>query len=256
MRRRSGGNCPSYTVNLNSGLAVILMGVRNKASVRTKAARIAGVRRWISDKDNQREWNQRFNEILRGYYEGLDFSISAILGDDQLSKRVATRIRAHVDPDVTLFLNEEKKARGIKKKNQLETAIAGLRAARDIETELCNKDLASELVLLADKYSQALQRCKPAFGTKRRGRDRDQSMLCLFQNFLESKLQHPVTNKTIANLVNAGFHADDNLKQKAVNEDVIRKNLAHFKRNNPLWQNEIAPAFARNFQPPDQPETK
>src|ERR1035438_4147121 len=34
------------------------------------------------------------------------------------------------------------------------------------------------------------------------------------------------------------------LKQKVVDEDVIRKNLAHFRRNNPLWHNEIAPAFA------------
>jgi hypothetical protein len=229
------------------------MGVRNKASARTKAAR--SVRRWISDKDNQSEWNQRFKKILRGYYEGSDSTIFAILSNDQLSELVATQIRMYVDPDVTLFLTEEKKAYGIKKQKQLETAISGLRAARDIETELRNKDLASRLDLLADKYSQALQQCKPAFGTKRRGRDRDQSILCLFQDFLESELQHPVTNKTIANLVNAGFHADDNLKQKAVNEDVIRKNLAHFKRNNPLWQNEIAPAFARNFQPPDQPET-
>jgi hypothetical protein len=232
------------------------MGARNKASVRTKAARIAGVRRWISDKDNQRQWNQRFKKILREYYEGSDSTISAILSDDHLSELVGMQIRMYVDPDVTLFLNEEKKARGIKKKNQLETAIAGLRAARDIETELCNKDLASELDLLADKYSQALHRCKPAFGTKRRGRDRDQSMLCQVQNFLESALLYSATNKTIANLVNAGFHADGNLEQKTVNEDVIRKNLAHFKRNNPLWQNEIAPAFARNFQPPDQPETK
>jgi hypothetical protein len=81
-------------------------------------------------------------------------------------------------------------------------------------------------------------------------------MLCLVQHSVESSLQHRVTNKTIANLVNAGFHADGNLKQKAVDEDSIRKNLAHFKRNNPLWQNEIAPAFARNFQPPEKPETK
>jgi hypothetical protein len=232
------------------------MEVKKKASVRTKAARIAGVRRWISDKDNQRQWNQRFKKILRGHHEGSDSIISAILSDDRLSELVGTQIRMYVDPDVTLFLNADKKARGIKRKNQLETAIAGLRAARDIETELCNRDLASELDLLADRYSQALQQCKPAYGTKRRGRDRDQSMLCLVQHSVESSLQHRVTNKTIANLVNAGFHVDGNLKQKAVDEDSIRKNLAHFKRNNPLWQNEIAPAFARNFQPPEKPETK
>lgn len=211
------------------------MGLTNKARRNAKAARTARARHWISDKENQAEWNQKFKKILKADHEGTDSVISAILSNDQLSQLVATRIRMYVDADVALCLNEQTRADGIKYRNRLETDIAALRAARDMETERRNKGLALELGSLVDIYSHALEQCKQAFGTKRRGRDRDHSILCECKRFLESQLQHPVTNNALASLVNAGFDADGNSAKEPVTEEHIRKNLTHFKRRNPFW---------------------
>ena len=136
------------------------------------------MRHWISDKENQREWNQRFKKIRKAHYEGSDSVISAILTNEQRSE-VATQIRMYIDPDVTLFFNEKKKADGIKKKNRIETAIASLGAAREISRERGMVISAFELGLLPDKFSHALQPWKPAFGTIRRaGIETSQCFAC------------------------------------------------------------------------------
>ena len=48
---------------------------------------------------------------------------------------------------------------------------------------------------------------------------------------LESQLQQSVTNVTLANLVSAGFEADQS--EAFADEEQIRKNLAYFERTNP-----------------------
>jgi hypothetical protein len=200
---------------------------------------------WIADKENQRKWNSEFMRILRRDYSNSDASISAILRDKLLSEGCATRVRSYVDKRVALCLNQQTKARGIKHKKQLEIAIAGLGVASCLLINRGNQGLATSLGVIADEFSRELGRCKQAFGTKRRGRDRDHSILYECHSFLESKLRRPVTNKTLAHLVTAGFEADGNHLKEFVTEEEIRKNLAHFKTKNPLWRNSVDPRFLR-----------
>lgn len=208
---------------------------------------------WIADKENQKKWNGQFMGILRRDYANSDATVSAILGDKRLSERCATRVRSYVDKRVTLCLNQQTKARGTKHKKQLKIAIAGFRAAACLLMDRGNQGLAASLGVLADEFSKELGRCKQAFGTKRRGRDRDHSILYECHSFLESELRRPVTNRTLASLVTAGFEADGNHLKEFVTEEEIRKNLAHFKSKNPLWRNSLDP---RLWQLVSDQETK
>jgi len=196
---------------------------------------------WIADKENQRKWNDHFIRILRRDYANSDATISAVLRNKKLSDRCATRVRSYVDNRVTLSLNKQSKDRGIKRKKQLEVAIAGLRESASLLIDRGNQGLAASLGVLADKFSEELERCKQAFGTKRRGRDRDHSILYECHSFLESELQRPVTNRTLASLVTAGLEADGNRLKEFATEEEIRKNLAYFKSKNPLWRNSLDP---------------
>jgi len=143
-------------------------------------------------------------------------------------------------------LNAQTKARGVKYIKKLKTAIVGLRAAIELYMDRGNQELALQLAKLADELSEGLGRCKQAFGSKRRGRDRDHSLLCQCRAFLRSELQQSITIRTLANLVNAGCEADGISFKDPVTEEQIRKNLAHFKRNNPLWRNDIDPVSSRD----------
>jgi len=224
-----------------------------------KARRLSAARRparipsWISDKENQRRWNEQFIGIIKRDYANSDAVISAILNDERLSKLCATKIRSYVDKDVTLSLNAQTKARGVKYIKRLKIAIEGLRAAIELSMDRGNEERALQLGKVADELSQGLGRCKQAFGRKRRGRDRDHSLLYQCQAFLKSELQQSITIRTLANLVNAGYEADGISLKDPVTEEQIRKNLAHFKRNNPLWRNVIDPGFQQRFK---EPETK
>jgi hypothetical protein len=208
---------------------------------------------WISDTENQRKWNERFRAILKRDYENSDDAIRAILSDVYFCDLCATKIRSYVDKAISAWLNMQKKNRGAKIKRQLELAIAGLQAAKEICEQQGNQPVALNLGILAKEFSQALARCKLAFAVKRRGRDRDHSILDECRGFIQKTLAHSVTNKTLANLVNAGYETDDNLPTEPVTEEQIRKNLANFTRNNPFWRNEIDPRFHQRFS---DPETK
>jgi len=223
------------------------MDMEHKPTGRSKK-KVGTVRRaqkpsWIADKENQRKWNGQFVGILKRDYANSDATISAILRNKPLSERCATRVRSYVDKRVAPWLNQQTKARGIKHKKQLEIAIAGLGVASCLLINRGNQGLATSLGVIADEFSRELRRCKHAFGTKRRGRDRDHSILYECHSFLESKLRRPVTNKTLAHLVTAGFEADGNYLKEFVTEEEIRKNLAHFKTKNPLWRNSVDPRF-------------
>jgi len=208
---------------------------------------------WISDTEDQRKWMDRFKAILKRDYENSDPTILSILSDVQLCDLCATKIRGYVDKAVSVWLNAQKKVKGAKRKKQLETAIAGLHAAMEFYEEQGNQALAINLGIVAKDLSEALGRCKFAYGVKRRGRDRDHSLALMSAGFLKRSLAHSVTMKTLANLVNAGFETDENLPEEPITEEQIRKNLAKFKRNNPFWRNEIDPRFHQRFS---DPETK
>lgn len=218
-----------------------------KTGRRTRATRRTGIATWISDKENQRKWNDQFRATLKRNYENLDPVIPTILSDDGLTELCATRIRSYVDKDVTHRLNEQTKSRGVNHRKRLETVVAGLRAVSDPSINRGNQKLAADFDTRADQYSQELGRCRQAFATKRRGRDRDHGILDECRSFLEKRLRQPVTHVTLANLVNAGYEVDGNSPKESITEEQIRKNLAHFKRNNPSWRNEIDPRFQKFF---------
>jgi hypothetical protein len=224
-----------------------------KTGNRTRAMGRAGIANWISDNENQRKWNGQLKAVLKRDYSTSDSAISTILSDDRLSERCATRLRFYVDKEVTLRLNVQTKARGVKHRKELEVALAGFRVASALEIRRGNQKLAADLDALADEYLQELGRCRQAFATKRRGRDRDHGILDECHSFLESSLQQPVTHKTLANLVNAGYEVDGNLPKEPITEEQIRKNLAHFKQNNPAWRNDIDPRLHKLLP---EPETK
>jgi hypothetical protein len=90
--------------------------------------------------------------------------------------------------------------------------------------------------MLADEFSLVFGRCKAAFATKRHGRDRDHSFLLECQSFLRKGLGRSVSYVTLANLVNAGYEVEGDPPNEPITEEEIRKNLANFKRNNPLWR--------------------
>jgi hypothetical protein len=213
----------------------------------------ARVPAWIRDKARQSKWNNEFIAILKRDYQGSDATISAILSDELLSQRCATRIRSYVDKGVTLRLNLERKARGAKTTQQLKTAIAGFDAAIDLHANTPRQELVPALRAVRENLSQALGRCKKAFATKRHGRDRDHAILYECYSFLQAELEQPVTYVTLANLVNAGFDAGGSPSTELIDEEKVRKNLANFKRNNPLWSNELAPRLKPLLV---EPETK
>ena len=190
---------------------------------------------WIIDKEDQRKWNGQFIRILKKDYLNSDSAISSILSNERLSQICATKVRSYVDKNVTICWYKQSKARGAKYKEQLKIAIGGLRAAIALCAIRGNQESASSLGMLADEFSRALGRYKQAFATKRHGRDRDHSFLFECRSILQKELRQPVTYVTLANLVNAGYEADESPLKEPVSEEQIRKNLANFKRNNPLW---------------------
>ena len=213
-----------------------------RGQIMTKNKRRTGSRKgvripsWIADTQNQKQWNDRFLAVLKRDYARSDSTISAILGDKRVSEFCATKIRSYVDKDVTIWWYAESKARGTKFKEKLKLAIGGLRAAIVLCTIRGDKKSVSSLGKLAEKFSLHLGRCKRAFATKPHGRDRDHSFLLECQAYLQKKLGRRVTYATLANLVNAGYEADGNPLKKPITEEHIRKNLANFRRNNPLWR--------------------
>ena len=212
---------------------------RNRASV---DARIPA---WIQDTSDQSRWNDQFIEILKRDYSNTDHSIAVILSDSRLAQVCATKIRSSVDKNFSIYLYKERKARGTKTKKQLETVVEGLRTAIGLCKNGGKQEFLLPLGVLADEFSQQLARCKEAFATKRHGRDRDHAILCQCHSFLEKELGRPVTYPTLTNLVNAGYEADENSPKEPIDEDLIRRNLANFKRNNALWH-----LFGSTEQPP------
>jgi hypothetical protein len=220
---------------------------------RTVARKVAPLPGWINDKANREEWHGRFIRLLDRKYRNLDSTISAILDNDDLAQICGVKIRSYVDKSVTIYLYQGRKAREAKHKKQLEIAIAGMNAAVGLYTERGNQAEATYLGALAIELSGELGRCKQAYATKRHGRDRSHLALYECHLFLESRLGRPVTYVTLATLLDAGYEAEGIPPKKTITEDHIRKNLAAFRRNNPLSSNEID---RRMVVPPSHPATK
>ena len=216
---------------------------------RKAARKVAPLPGWVKDTANQREWNERFVGVLKANYENLDPTVSLILGDEKLAQICAVKVRSYIDERTTAWLYGQRKARGAEQKKQLETAIAGMNTAISLYTDRGDQQVANYLDFIAIELSGALGRCKTAFATKRHGRDRAHSILSECQSFLESALGRSVAYATLATLVNAAYEANGKALEEPVTEEHVRKNLAAFRRNNPLWCNNIDPGASAPVDP-------
>lgn len=197
-------------------------------------------------------WGDRLIAILKRDYKNLDAVIAAILKDDEVAQTCAAKIMVYVDKGFTDQLYGERKARGARHKKQLEIAIRGIKEAIGIYRELGREQEAVYLSSFVIELSGRLGRSKEAFGTKRHGRDRSNLALFDCQLFLESALRQRITYATLANLVTAGFEAHGELPKEPITEEMLRKNLEHFKRRNPV----AAALAAQNYPRNTAPETK
>jgi len=194
---------------------------------------------WINDTANRAEWNGRFIEILKRDYGNSDSTILAILSNEELVQYCPEKIRCYANKEATIWLYEQRKARGAVFKRRLEIAIAGMQVAIDFYTDQGNQAAVMVLRRLGTELLEKLDLCKVAFATKRHGRDRAHSILSECHLFLEARLGQTVSFVTLANLVNAGYEADGNIPKEPITEEHIRKNLTLFKCNNPLWHSAI-----------------
>lgn len=224
-----------------------------KAGTRTvRRTKRPGRPAWADDQANQEAWAKRFTAILRNT-GGDDGTISAILGDPNLSRMCAVRIRSYVDEGSGDWLNHQRKTRRHKHKKLLECAIEGLNAAIDLLQDSGDQQGTQYLAVLALQFSAALGRSKQAFSVKRHGRDCPHSTLYEARAYLEARLGRDVTYPALADLVNAGYEADGRAPQHPVTEEQIRKNLTYFKRRNPIYCDLVARRYS---QLSSQSETK
>ena len=139
--------------------------IMTKTKRRTGTISRARMPSWNNDKENQRKWNGQFIGILRQSYLDSDSAISALLGNERLSQICATKIRSYVDKSATNWWYGQSKARGVKHRKQLETAVGGLREAIVLCVNRGHQESASSLGMLADKFSRALGRLLTRSGT-------------------------------------------------------------------------------------------
>jgi hypothetical protein len=191
--------------------------------------------KWVDDPVDQQEWSDRFLEILRKDYASSDRTVAAILSDGRLSKVCAIKIRSYVNKEFTAYLYAQRKARGTDTTNRLELTVRGLNAGISLSRNGGKQEFIATLEPPLRYYSKALDNCKEAFATKRHGRDRDHGILQECHTFLEQRLGQAVTYATLATLVNAGYEANGDLPEEPIDEGLVGRNLANFKKRNPFW---------------------
>jgi hypothetical protein len=212
--------------------------------------------KWLDDKNNQKDWINRFKCILDATYANSDPTISAITSNDRLVAQCAMKIRCYVDKDITALLYKMRRERGIAHKKKLENAIAGMRASAELFIERGNNAMAMFVGSLATDFSGELGRAHLAFQTKRHGRDHAHSSLWECRFYLEGVLDRKVTYATLATLVNAGHEADSKPRKDPITEEHLRKNLSAFARNNPDWMKLLHDRYRMIRPPRTAPETK
>jgi len=200
-----------------------------KTRKRARAAKRSRKPVWITDEKNQEKWNGRFIRILE--QDDIDPIISTLLSNKWLSQLCATRIRSYVDKAFTDWWYGESKARGIKHKQQLETAIGGLRVASVLCSNKGNQKLASRLGALAAEFLLELAQCKHAFATKRHGRDRDHSLLLECRAFLQRELGRPVGYPIHADEMQCAITAVTRQQHKHLGEKVCEFQCSPFSRS-------------------------
>lgn len=143
-----------------------------------------------------------------------------------------TMLRRYVDPEFTKALSAERKARVGAYRANLVKAIDGLEAAAALYRHR-DAEKAASFESEAAKLRAELPGADELLDTQRHGKVRDHGILDCAKKEIEKTLG-PITNRTLANLVNAAIEAHG-IYQEPVDEDMIRRNLANFRERNVNW---------------------
>ena len=181
----------------------------------------------------QQAFAERFVPILNRDYRD-DEACRRIGADRQTALSVGEMIWSYVDKRFTKAENEDRQRRVGAYWATLGAGIAGLDALAALE-KIRNPERAAMFEKLAAEYRKQEEGAETLLDTKRHGRERDHGILDSIRQTLENHLG-PVSNKTLANLVNAGLEASgQDEADNPVTEDDIRKSLKNFYDRNPAW---------------------
>jgi hypothetical protein len=186
-------------------------------------------------------WVEKFLRILKRY--GSDTTIAKILTDTRLAYECGVLMRFYTDKKISGHFNAQRKARGRGYRKTLKRAQSGLTEA----VKIFQFQQRADLAVLANHLSAELaifeQLATGAFNAKKHGRDRDHGLLGYGKRVLESKLGSRIPSSSLATLVTAAerTHAEvEGLEPPApVDENVVRKRLAHLRDNAPQWTNAL-----------------
>jgi hypothetical protein len=176
----------------------------------------------------------RFVSILNREEYRSDENCRRIGADRETALQVGRMIWSYVEKDFTKGLNEERRTKVGNYWSQVVSAIDGFEKGAAIYRSR-HPERAALLAEWAQELRSEEQGAETLLDTKRHGRERDHGILYSIRQTLESRLG-AVTNKTLANLVNAGLEASGQAEaDDPVTEDEIRKNLRNFLDRNPAW---------------------
>jgi hypothetical protein len=176
----------------------------------------------------------RFVAILNREEYRSDEICRRIGADRALATDVGRMLWSYVEKDFTKGLNEERRAKIGPYWQQVVGARDGFEKGMAL-WRVRYPDRAALLAQWAQELRAEEQGAETLMDTKRHGRERDHGILYSIRQVLEKRVG-PVTNVTLANLVNAGLEASGQAEaDKPVTEDDIRKNLRNFLDRNPAW---------------------
>jgi len=154
--------------------------------------------------------------------------------DRETAVSVGKMMWSYVEKEFTRELNEERRARVGTYWASVVTAIAGLEAAAALK-KARDPQRAAKWLEDAQEFRSEQQGAEKLLDTKRHGRERDHGILYSIRQTLEAHLG-PISNKTLANLVNAGLQAaGQDEADNPVTEDDVRMTLKNFLDRNPDW---------------------
>jgi len=183
------------------------------------------------ERNNWNQWPERFVEALRKEC-GHDPVCVRIASDQGFAQKLAIMVWSYVDKGVTRELYSDRKIRMSRYQEIAEQAADGVALASILYARR-DPEKAAFLDTIAVDLRHERDLAKELQATKRHGRDRDHGLLDLVHRELELYLGERITFATLANVVTAGFRADE--QDESVDEDLIRKNLTRFREDNPHW---------------------
>lgn len=179
-------------------------------------------------------WEQRFLRILKRPEYRRDEKLHRIASNEQFGLDVGRIIRSYLDKSFTDLAYEERKAKYGRAKAETVKAIDGLQIAANLYWQR-DPARAAYLQQVAADLVQEAEQADILLDTERHGRERDHGILYSARQVMEKRLG-PISNETLANLINAGLEVDGKADaDHPVTADDVRRNMANFLKRNRNW---------------------